>query len=61
LVGGYVAVEVRHGDQVQVVQDAIHTDTDANVKKRRAVMLATVKWYCKRPHVVAGQDVTDDL
>jgi hypothetical protein len=27
LVGGRVAVEVRHGDQVQVVQDAVHTDT----------------------------------
>jgi len=43
LVGGRVAVEVRHGDQVQVVQDAIHANTDANVEERRVAMLATAK------------------
>ncbi len=56
-----MAVEVRHGDQVQVVQDAVHTDTDVNVKERFAAMLAVVKRYRKCPHVVVGQDVADDL
>jgi hypothetical protein len=56
-----VAVEVRHGDQVQVVQDAVHTDTDADIKERCATMLAAVKRQRKHPHVVASHDVTDDL
>ncbi len=52
---------MRHGDQVQVVQDVVHVDTDADVEERRAAMLAAVKQYRKRPQVVAGQDVADDL
>jgi hypothetical protein len=56
-----VAVKVRHGDQVQVVQDTIHTDTDADVEERRAAMLVVVKRQRKRPHIVVGHDVADDL
>ncbi len=61
LVGGRVVVEVWHGDQVQVVEDAIHANTDADVEERPPTMLAAVKRYCKRPHVVVCQDVVDDL
>ncbi|CAK9864327.1 unnamed protein product [Sphagnum jensenii] len=61
LVGGRVAIEVRHGDQMEVLQDTVHTDMDANVEERRAAMLAAVKRYHKCPQVVAGQDVIDEL
>ncbi len=56
-----MVVEVRHGDQVQVVQDVVHADTDVDVKERRAAMLAAIKRQCKRPHIIARHDVVDDL
>jgi hypothetical protein len=43
LVGDRVAIEMRHGDQVQVVQDTIHADTDVDVEKRHVAVLAAVK------------------
>jgi len=61
LVSGHVAIKVRHGDQVQVVQDAVHTNTDADIEECRIAMLATVKRYRKRPHIITGQDVVHDL
>jgi hypothetical protein len=36
-------------------------DTDVDVEERRAAMLVAVKRYRKRPYIVAGQDVADDL
>ncbi len=56
-----MVVEVRHGDQMQVVQDTVHADTDADIKKCRAAMLAAIKRQCKRPHIIARHDVADDL
>jgi len=61
LVGDRVVVEVRHGDQVQVVQDVVHADTDVDVKEHRAAMLAAIKRQCKRPHIIARHDIVDDL
>ncbi len=60
LVSGRVAVEMWHGDEVQVVQDAVHADMDADVEERHATVLAIVKRQRKRPHVVVGHDVADD-
>ncbi len=61
LVGGRVVVEVQHGDQVQVVQDVVHADTDVDVEEHRAVMLVAIKRQCKRPQIIAHHDVADDL
>ncbi len=61
LVGSRVAVGVRHGDQMQVVQHVVHINMDADIEEHRDAMLTAVKRQRKRPHVIASHDVVDDL